>query len=108
MAKFNNTRDHTSLDELQVRENGFSHVEYLLLQIMKSMRGEVARQILKKNVLTFEFRNDFENLVRVFLNAWDIEFSDSEVEQATNLYCTEENYLRIRNSQEVLTSVFHT
>ena len=106
MANFNNTRDHTSLDELQVRENGFSHVEYLLLQIMKSMRGEVAR-CNKKTVLNSEFRNDFENLVRVFLNAWDIEFSDSEVEQATNLYCTEENYLRIRDSQEILTSVFY-
>ena len=67
---------------------------------MKSL-GEI------KTVLTFEFRNDFEKLVEVFLNAWDIEFSDSEVQQATNLYCTEENYLRIRDSQEILTSVFY-
>ena len=42
------------------------------------------------------------------MNAWDIEFSDSEVQQATNLYCTEENYLRIKDSQNILTSVFYS
>ena len=95
MNNFNNTRDHILSDEQRVRENGFYHVGYLLSPIMKSMKGEINRL---KTVLTYEFRNDFENLVRVFLDAWDIEFTDSEVENATNLYCTEENYLRITDS----------
>ena len=39
LKNFNNTKDHISLDEQRVKANGFFHVEFLPLPIMKSIIG---------------------------------------------------------------------
>ena len=102
LKNFNNTKDLTLLDEQLVKANGFFLVEFQQLQIIKSITGELARQ----NVYQFftimgYFRDDFEKMIRIFLTAWEIEFSEPEIARVTYLYCTEENFLRIGKHKQI-------